>query len=406
MAKILDKKERVYDLKLTGYGKYLLSVGKYKPKYYAFFDDNIIYDGRYANISESQNQIHERIKTETSYIDSLVLFEDVEKAQLLTGDALNLLSAAGDGTYEGSFADIIRGHPDIEAIRTNPDVSAEAGAAAAETEAQGILEKVKPNINYYLSDVVPIQYVPRKDIFKYDLAIGDAVINSKQKDVAPAWKVVVLNGEVTSTERKFKLDPNSPTGSEAHIPQVNIRVQYEKEIKHRAHMDNQTQILNTSVSDMIFTTPMFAGNEYIKLKKQDPIIYVDEVNTSVLTENFDVEVFLVTSSIDQEGVEQKVLERKYFESEMPQIVDGIMTRATPDQISYGGAAELPTTAVGYYFDFRKDSSVDPEIVCKQMQIYNKTSYYIDLDIDCSPNDRQDLYNDIYGSEVEPEICLD
>ena len=96
-----------------------------------------------------------------------------------------------------------------------------------------IFPDLNPNINYYLSDVVPIQYVPRKDIFKYDLAIGDAVINSKQKDVAPAWKVVVLNGEITSTERKFKLDPNSPTGSEAHIPQVNIRVQYEKEIKHQ-----------------------------------------------------------------------------------------------------------------------------------------------------------------------------
>ena len=44
MAKFLNKKERVYDLKLTSYGEYLMSVGRYKPHYYAFFDDNITYD--------------------------------------------------------------------------------------------------------------------------------------------------------------------------------------------------------------------------------------------------------------------------------------------------------------------------------------------------------------------------
>ena len=61
MANILDKKERVYDLRLTAYGRYLLSVGKYKASQYAFFDDNVIYDYQYCNISESQNSINERI---------------------------------------------------------------------------------------------------------------------------------------------------------------------------------------------------------------------------------------------------------------------------------------------------------------------------------------------------------
>jgi len=53
MAKFLNKKEQVYDLKLTSYGHYLMSVGKFKPVYYAFFDDNILYDGAYAAVSES-----------------------------------------------------------------------------------------------------------------------------------------------------------------------------------------------------------------------------------------------------------------------------------------------------------------------------------------------------------------
>ena len=48
MAKFLNKKEQVYDLKLTSYGHYLMSMGIFEPVYYAFFDDNIIYDSAYV----------------------------------------------------------------------------------------------------------------------------------------------------------------------------------------------------------------------------------------------------------------------------------------------------------------------------------------------------------------------
>ena len=43
-----NKKEEVIDIQLTQYGKYLLSIGKLEPVYYAFFDDNILYDSNYA----------------------------------------------------------------------------------------------------------------------------------------------------------------------------------------------------------------------------------------------------------------------------------------------------------------------------------------------------------------------
>ena len=62
MAKFLNKKEQVFDFKLTSYGHYLLSNGSFKPFYYGFFDDNVIYDGKYVGLTEKQNQIHERIK--------------------------------------------------------------------------------------------------------------------------------------------------------------------------------------------------------------------------------------------------------------------------------------------------------------------------------------------------------
>lgn len=60
---LFDKKEDVLDVQLTQHGKYLVSRGKFKPAYYAFFDDDIIYDASYANITdEDQNAIQDRIE--------------------------------------------------------------------------------------------------------------------------------------------------------------------------------------------------------------------------------------------------------------------------------------------------------------------------------------------------------
>jgi len=57
-----NKKEDVIEIQLTQHGKHLLSKGKFKPTYYAFYDDDIIYDSEYAGITELQNDIQQRIE--------------------------------------------------------------------------------------------------------------------------------------------------------------------------------------------------------------------------------------------------------------------------------------------------------------------------------------------------------
>lgn len=67
-----NRKEEVIDIELTQYGKLLLAKGKFKPKKYAFFDDDVIYDAQYMNptdptsvsnpIAENQNDAGTRIK--------------------------------------------------------------------------------------------------------------------------------------------------------------------------------------------------------------------------------------------------------------------------------------------------------------------------------------------------------
>ena len=59
---LFNKKEDVIEIQLTQYGKHLLSKGKFKPVSYAFFDDDILYDGKYAGVTEEQNDVQERIE--------------------------------------------------------------------------------------------------------------------------------------------------------------------------------------------------------------------------------------------------------------------------------------------------------------------------------------------------------
>ena len=57
-----DKKEEVLEIELTAFGKHLLSKGKFKPVYYSFFDDDVVYDWKYSGDSqEDQNYAETRI---------------------------------------------------------------------------------------------------------------------------------------------------------------------------------------------------------------------------------------------------------------------------------------------------------------------------------------------------------
>ena len=65
MANFFDKKEDVLEIVLTPHGRRLLSQGKLMPAYYAFLDDDVIYDIAAAGDSESNYQVKDRILLET-----------------------------------------------------------------------------------------------------------------------------------------------------------------------------------------------------------------------------------------------------------------------------------------------------------------------------------------------------
>jgi hypothetical protein len=74
-----NKKEEVMDIKLTQFGKDLLSRGALKPVFYQFFDDDIIYNSEFMGVSEDQNASEVRILEQTPKLKTQALTLSVEK---------------------------------------------------------------------------------------------------------------------------------------------------------------------------------------------------------------------------------------------------------------------------------------------------------------------------------------
>lgn len=332
MSKFLDKKEQVFDLKLTSYGHHMLSIGKLKPTYYTFVDDNVVYDSTYFGRSgEPQSEIHKRIKEDTPYLESLVLFEDVNN---------------------------------------NPFIEDE--------------------LSFYDLSITAAEKNARRDEFRINSIIGDAFV-AESKDKVPSWKLVSANSDIASSTLIDTLN-------DTRIPQINITASYRKEIVDAQQAANQ----NVSADDdriLEAVSAVFSDNKVVRLQlNADVLLYLEEVNTEVLNENFDIEVFLVEN--DDSTAEQR-LSRKYFQDEQEQIVDDFMIAPNPITTR---PEEYTKDSIEKYFSIIKDSAIEPSIACKAASEFNKESYLIDIDFDCTEDANVDLFYDIYGSETEAEIC--
>lgn len=88
---LFNSKEEVINIELTSYGKFLLSRGKFKPAYYSFHDEGIIYDSEYADFTENSNTSETRIQEQTPQLKPNYSFfspkasinKDVNQLQLM-----------------------------------------------------------------------------------------------------------------------------------------------------------------------------------------------------------------------------------------------------------------------------------------------------------------------------------
>ena len=163
----LNKKEDVIDLQLTQYGKYLVSQGKFKPTYYAFFDNDIIYDQRYVAGSglETQNKIEPRILEDTPSLSAQYLFHSVDNL-----DMQDQFSKTSDAKKREKVQQTPERHYVLNEPLSNSDMMDDRAPLFSVEFQNGEIKNVETVISGSVNEVFSIQRIPQinlKDVKFY-----------------------------------------------------------------------------------------------------------------------------------------------------------------------------------------------------------------------------------------------
>lgn len=292
-----NKKEEILELKLSSYGKQKLAAGTFKPAYYAFFDDDILYDGARAGIVEDNNDIEPRIQENSPSLRVQTNFTDLErKVKRQTHDVQN-------ETYDDR---------NVLDRKTDPSVFKDYDG----------LRNVLPLGNSQLGN----QYVA-------------------------SWRVELLEGNFKSARRTTR-DPNETCTSPyrcqspiVNIPQLTSDVVVQPTIIAKdfpGAVDPETGRYVAEVDD-----------QFIRLTDDYLLVDVVENNVDLLNDSFSLEVYEITEGSEGE----EILIPKMHRKEIARIVNGILLdeEEIEAQIS---EAEIDENFVEYYFNITFDDKID------------------------------------------------
>lgn len=308
-----DPKEDVIDVEITQFGKFLLSKGKWDPAYYAFFDDDIIYDSQYGGITESQNDIQARITGSARTRDQYVFSGIETEVKRLTENVLSLspdaqkvdIQATNDREYALSYP---LGRSDV-GNRNNP--------AWAITFLKGELSSSVP---YSTSS---LGVVPRVQLFAEDTKFFTQV---KNRDAISSS--FICNDEINEAEEV--------------LSQI-----------------GESSDLQTDPSDLVFANKVYEDGTYIDIREDFLLLEMLEKNTPFEEENLDIEVFLYETTSD----EKEVLTPLKFMKKKQAVVNGILLDDDePEQ-----EQEISPDCVEYYFNVRVDNEIPNEDLCRAVQ---------------------------------------
>ena len=263
-----DDKEEVLDIQLTQYGKYLLSVGKWKPVYYSFFDDNVLYDGEFANVVESQNAIEDRIQDNTPQMHTQHVFSGRET------DFLRIASARQDWWNQ--------------------------------TEVERIRMQSTPEKEYSLSG-----------------PLGSSKVGSQQ---LPRWSVKLLCGNIQSVVPFL-----TGSFQSLQIPQVEININYKVVPQNVTDYPPGQENLSQGEAEELLSG-VFPDRTFLRIVRDSLLVEVEELHTDFDVENFDIEVFKMESNklpgTNNPTIE--TLNQLFFEKRKDQIQNNILVEDRPD----------------------------------------------------------------------------
>jgi len=242
-----DRKEDVMDIQLTPLGKRLMQLGQFKPKSYAFYDNDIMYNGDYAGTKETQNEIQERIKEVPRIKQQVYLYSAEGKIKSNTVDS--------------------------EFMTFNENLFQDKSLTGTQT--------LTSENNLQREESLQRQW----EMFG---PLGDMSFHA---DLLPVWNIDFYDAELTGSVIVA-------TGSNnERIPGLRCDPQFKFVLKKETPEQVFTE-------DGLWTTktPPTQDGTYLSLKPQALFIKISEKNTHFLNDNVDIEVYRVLS----DGEEQQL----------------------------------------------------------------------------------------------------
>jgi len=338
-------KEEVIDIELTQYGKQLLSMGKFKPAYYQFFDDDIIYDNQYADSQdELQRDIHTRIKeTPRTHVQYAFVSSETELKRAVQQVRNN---------KKGSFSDIYVPYNLKHRVMSSPLANAEIGqqkkpAWNIKSYAGGFSDT-----KTYITGTYANIKIPRLSLDDVEFKIATSLDRSNQ---------VYVPGDVNDTVSDIGLD---------------------------------------ATSDLNTLSSRFKDNSFIQIQEGYVLLDLQELNSQFQQENFEVELYEVNKS----ELDEEELKQLFFNKKVENVVNNLLTDNEQNLTDF---KPNRNEMVESYFIIHSDREIDSKLLCRHLSESDKQTLVATNQIELQCEEMYGTLTDPrIKSDVKPEDLLE
>ncbi len=361
-----NKKEDVLEVKLTQFGKQLLSKGDFEPHYYAFYDDDIIYDNQYTGMinetGSNQSEVETRIK-DVPRIRTQYVYTGIETEIKKN----NMMIRTGELFNEGKALFVGKKKANLKEFEVKND----------------------RNFSSYNS-------------------LANSSLSSEN---IPSWEVSMYKGEISNSS---PILTSSLDAVPQRIPQLDITLDYtisiqtveeteafRKSQSEKRKAQSREEKLRGIQNDYTVDILDFADGTSIKVAQKQLLLKLEEFNVDFTNDNFEIEVFEMTSSLDLANKRRDVLVPMYFPKK--QRVSSLTGEEMIKAINTTG----DTSFVEYFFDVSVDYEIAEKDICPVIQDERKEgNIYDDMyecpDLDVIRRTVESSLENVYDSGITEE----
>lgn len=372
MAKFFNPKEDVMDIQITSLGKHLLSKGAFVPEFYAFFDDDVIYDLQYVSgsIGEHQNKIETRIQDETPRLKTRSALSGVEtnikrSVEMVKQKVAEIGSKTLQPLSDKHFA-----------LPMPLGTSALNSTHSPAWDAYFIKGKLSGSTSYFSSEASPHIKIPQLE----------CELIHRAKPFAPSAKIPA---DLSGTKLKNKINASDDF------------------VQHNSDADT------VGVFGGVFDD--FEDGSKLKVYKDSIIIELSEENTDYLSENFDIEVYEISAvtgssqpNSNKKNEYEELIPLYFARQQFNDMGVSYLSDETSDLDE--NFPDVDSNYVEHYFEINVDREIDPFELCAHLPNEKARRKSIAKEFDCPDNFTGRTYvgiaSGMYDSNIDdpPEDC--